>query len=172
MLPTLLNGPVQTNSLKFQSISHCRILLSVGSIDIMGKRVWVDREAMTDNGDGTYGYVWDTGDVPGGKYFIDVTLEEADSGRADSDGLVPGIDLEITIADRSPPEVVEVSAVGSSGQDTFQAGDLVTVKVVEGSGERDLIGTIDVLGSTKELKNQPLIDFARTGFSIYNLCLS
>ena len=31
MLPTLLNGPIQTNSLKFHGISHCRILTSTRS---------------------------------------------------------------------------------------------------------------------------------------------
>jgi len=117
-----------------------------GTITIRSNRVWVNRENLTDNDDGTYGYTWDSGGVPPGVYSVDVTLENPRTGTGDLNGLVPGIDLELTLKDITPPVVEEVFILEDIPDGGIQPGHIVTIRVKEENLETGCIGTLNITG--------------------------
>jgi len=129
----------------------------LGSISIIGKRHVVDRESMTDMGDGTYTYRWDTADMEPGDYSVDLTLMDQASGLSDSDGLTPGPDMKITLTDATPPRVALVN-IEKIQNNMILPGEVVTVNVYEELGESGCTGTVAIVGEWKtgtgELKNR------------------
>ena len=139
-------------------LAFVRKHLAADTIAMVRQETTTDGGGLTDNGDGTYSFGWNTAGFPPGTYAINTTLRD-DSGNEDADGAPPDPDLTVTLVDTTAPVVAFVdSAVGTDTDESYECGSVVGILVEEQNRERDLLCEAVINGPNSYTANVVLAD--------------